>query len=82
MSIDYRKTFREQSMLMNLHKHVWTAPLEVEDFALKTKQNESVLRQMAHLADGYEKRVKEEMKLTKEQLSTRYVGKIDPKKRK
>jgi len=33
------------------------------------------------LAEGYEKRVKEETELTKDQLKTRYVGKLDPKKR-
>jgi len=32
------------------------------------------------LAEGYEKRVKEETELTKEQLKTRYVGRVDPKK--
>jgi 26S proteasome regulatory subunit N11 len=32
------------------------------------------------LAEGYEKRVKEETELTKDQLKTRYVGKVDPKK--
>ncbi len=32
------------------------------------------------LAEGYEKRVKEETELTKDQLKTRYVGKLDPKK--
>ena len=33
------------------------------------------------MAEGYEKRVKEETELTKDQLKTRYVGKVDPKKR-
>jgi len=32
------------------------------------------------LSEGYEKRVKEETELTKDQLKTRYVGKVDPKK--
>ncbi len=32
------------------------------------------------MAEGYEKRVKEETELTKDQLKTRYVGKLDPKK--
>lgn len=81
MAINYRKTTREQSMLMNLHKSVWTAPLEVENFAKTACDTDNVLKQMATLADGYDKRVKEEMELTKEQLATRYVGKIDPKKR-
>lgn len=78
--IDYSKTVQEQNMLMNLHKNTWTAALEVEDFKTKTAENQALLKQLAHLADEYEKRVREEPEFTKEQLATRYVGKIDPKK--
>jgi len=38
------------------------------------------LERLVSLAEGYEKRVKEETELTKDQLKTRYVGKLDPKK--
>lgn len=69
-------------MLMNLHKEVWTEGLELPgSFEGERKRNEEGLRQLVHLAEGYEKRVREEGELTKEQLKTRYVGKIDPKKR-
>lgn len=65
---------------MNLHKHVWTEALEMEDFRAEGCKNKERLQQLVSLADGYEKRVKEETELTKEQLKTRYVGKLDPKK--
>ena len=68
-------------MLMNLHKHVWTEALLMDDFKSEGERNVDRLQKLVTLADGYEKRVKEETELTKEQLKTRYVGKVDPKKR-
>lgn len=80
IAIDYRKTALEENMLMNLHKHVWTEALEMDDFRTEGAKNKEKLEQLVHLAEGYEKRVNEETELTKEQLKTRYVGKVDPKK--
>lgn len=80
IGINYRKTGLEENMLMNLHKHVWTEALEMTDFKDEKKKNEDRLQRLVGLAEGYEKRVKEETELTKEQLKTRYVGKVDPKK--
>lgn len=68
-------------MLMNLHKQVWTEALQMDDFRNEGDRNEEKLKRLVGLAEGYEKRVKEETELTKEQLKTRYVGKVDPKKR-
>ena len=81
IGINYRKTGLEENMLMNLHKHVWTEALQMEDFKDEGERNEERLKRLVGLAEGYEKRVKEETELTKEQLKTRYVGKLDPKKR-
>lgn len=82
IGIQYRKTGLEENMLMNLHKEVWTEGLELPgSFEGERNRNEEGLRQLVHLAEGYEKRVREEGELTKEQLKTRYVGKVDPKKR-
>lgn len=52
----------------------------MDDFRLEGSKNKDRLKQLVGLADGYEKRVKEETELTKDQLKTRYVGKVDPKK--
>jgi 26S proteasome regulatory subunit N11 len=82
IAINYRKTGLEENMLMNLHKHVWTEALEMPDFRLEGGKNNDRLQKLVSLAEGYEKRVKEESELSKEQLKTRYVGKVDPKKRK
>jgi len=80
IGINYRKTGLEENMLMNLHKHVWTEALQMDDFREEGGKNEEKLKILVDLAEGYEKRVKEETELTKEQLKTRYVGKLDPKK--
>ena len=81
IGIQYRKTGLEENMLMNLHKEVWTEGLELpSDFGGERKRNEEGLKRLVSLAEGYEKRVREENELTKEQLKTRYVGKVDPKK--
>lgn len=52
----------------------------MDDFRLEGTKNTERLQQLVDLAEGYEKRVKEETELTKDQLKTRYVGKVDPKK--
>ncbi|KAL8991594.1 MAG: hypothetical protein Q9169_007823 [Polycauliona sp. 2 TL-2023] len=80
IGINYRKTGLEENMLMNLHKHVWTEALQMEDFAGEGERNGERLKRLVGLSEGYERRVKEETELTKEQLKTRYVGKLDPKK--
>lgn len=80
IGINYRKTALEENMLMNLHKHVWTEALQMEDFRTEGQRNKERLERLVSLAEGYEKRVKEETELTKDQLKTRYVGKLDPKK--
>ncbi|TRX94225.1 hypothetical protein FHL15_004993 [Xylaria flabelliformis] len=80
IGINYRKTALEENMLMNLHKHVWTEALQMEDFRHEGERNKDRFKRLVTLAEGYEKRVKEETELTKDQLKTRYVGKLDPKK--
>jgi 26S proteasome regulatory subunit N11 len=82
IGINYRKTGLEENMLMNLHKHVWTEALLMDDFRDEGAKNNDRLQKLVSLSEGYEKRVKEETELTKDQLKTRYVGKVDPKKRK
>lgn len=82
IGINYRKTGLEENMLMNLHKHVWTEALQMDNFQEEGTRNGERLKRLVGLAEGYEKRVKEETELTKDQLKTRYVGKLDPKKRK
>lgn len=80
IGINYKKTGLEENMLMNLHKQVWTEALTMSDFKHEGERNQDRLKQLVSLAEGYEKRVKEENELSKDQLKTRYVGRVDPKK--
>lgn len=80
IAIGYRKSALEENMLMNLHKNPWTDALTLPDFYASSKSTTEALQKLVTLADGYQKRVKEETELSKEQLKTRYVGKLDPKK--
>ena len=80
IAIGYRKSALEEAMLMNLHKTVWTEALTMPDFAAEAARNRGALQRLVGLAEGYERRVREEGELTPEQLRTRYVGKVDPKK--
>merc|ERR1712098_542555 len=63
IAISYRKTALEENMLMNLHKHVWTEGLQMDDFRVEGGRNNERLKELVGLADGYEKRVKEETEL-------------------
>ncbi|KAK4950587.1 multicatalytic endopeptidase [Elasticomyces elasticus] len=80
IGIGYRKSALEEAMLMNLHKQEWMDGLTMSDFKMDGERNQEKLKKLVGLADGYEKRVKEETEMSKEQLKTRYVGKVDPKK--
>lgn len=52
----------------------------MDDFKTEGERNTTALKKLVGLAEGYERRVREETELTKDQLKTRYVGKVDPKK--
>ncbi|RVD87118.1 uncharacterized protein DFL_005361 [Arthrobotrys flagrans] len=80
IAINYRKTPLEENMLMNLHKNVWTAALEMPDFKKADEENVVRMEKMVGLAEQYTKRVEEEGGLSAQELKTRYVGKLDPKK--
>jgi len=80
IAIDYRKTEAEQGMLLNLHKRGWTEGLKLRDFGEMKESNEKAVKQMLTLASSYTKSVQEEATLTPEQLKTRHVGKLDPKR--
>ena len=82
-------------MLLNLHKRGWTEGLKLRDFEEMKEGNEKAVQvssapisstaahmaqEMLSLASAYNKSVQEESTLTPEQLKTRHVGKLDPKR--
>ncbi|KCV73050.1 26S proteasome non-ATPase regulatory subunit 14 [Fonticula alba] len=80
LPIQYRKNPLEEKMLLNLHKRTWTAGLQVANFDEHAEANVDSLKAMRQLIKQYAESIKEEEKLTKEQLATRHVGKQDPKR--
>jgi 26S proteasome regulatory subunit N11 len=80
LAIEYRKTEAEQGMLLNLHKRGWTEGLKLDNFETQEENNEKTAQHMLKLAQSYTKSVQEEATLTPEQLKTRHVGKLDPKR--
>ncbi|KMP04669.1 26S proteasome non-ATPase regulatory subunit 14 [Coccidioides immitis RMSCC 2394] len=80
-----------QALIHGLNRHYYSIAINYRKTGLEGKyvdestqaygeQNVERLQKLVGLAEGYEKRVKEETELTKDQLKTRYVGKVDPKK--
>ncbi|CZT22090.1 related to 26S proteasome regulatory subunit RPN11 [Ramularia collo-cygni] len=80
ISIGYTMTPVDEYMLMSVHKKSWSAPLVMEDFAVQRKRTNDNIQKLSELAGDYLQSVTEEPNLTEEQLRTRYVGKVDPKK--
>ncbi|WVF71441.1 hypothetical protein IAT40_006245 [Kwoniella sp. CBS 6097] len=80
LAIDYKKTEAEQGMLLNLHKRGWTEGLKLRDFEEMKEGNKKAVQDMLNLATAYTKSVQEESTMTAEQLKTRHVGKLDPKR--
>lgn len=44
ITVNYRKTQLEQSMLMNLHKRNWTEGLTLRDFKIQKEDNEKAIK--------------------------------------
>jgi len=81
IAASYRKNELEEKMLMNLRKRMWTYGLKMADHEKHGEENEETLKNILDLVKKYDERLTEEKDLTKEQLKTAHVGKIDPRKR-
>ncbi|TIB73066.1 Mov34-domain-containing protein [Wallemia mellicola] len=80
LAIQYRKSKAEERMLSSLSGKAWTKGLEIEQADKFRHNNQNAVEKFSTLADQYGKSVAEELTLTPEQLSTRHVGKQDPKR--
>merc|ERR1719174_1789774 len=80
IAINYRKNELEQRMLMNLNKKSWVDGLKVANYVQHADDTVKSVTEMKDLSDAYEKAVKEEDKMTPEQLAIKNVGKQDPKR--
>lgn len=80
MAINYRKNQLEEKMLMNLHKKNWTFGMKPMESTDHSNRNLKSVKEMLRLSELYNKSVQEESTMTAEQLTTRHVGKQDPKR--
>ena len=80
IAISYRKNELEQLMLLNLHKSTWAAGLKVGAFDKVDADNLASIESLCNFAKEYNKRVKDESQMSKEELMIANVGKVDPKK--
>lgn len=78
--INFKKNKLEQQMLMNLHKSNWSDGLKLEDYEKQSCGNKDTVKKMLDLVKNYKTMVDEERTMTKEKLSIRHVGKINPKR--
>ena len=62
-------------MLLNLNKKSWIDGLRLQDYNDHCKTNEATVKTMLDLANGYNKALEEEEKMTPEQLAIKNVGK-------
>jgi 26S proteasome regulatory subunit N11 len=79
IAINYRKNEFEQKMLANLHKNSWSNSLKLSDFGEQHKTNISQLKEFSRLTGLYNKWIKEETKMKREEFVVYQVGKLNPK---
>jgi hypothetical protein len=79
MVINYRKNEFEQKMLANIYKSGWSNSLKLTDFTTQHETNVKQLKEFVHLTALYNKWIKEEIKMKREEFVVYQVGKLNPK---
>jgi len=79
IAINYRKNEFEQKMLGNLHKTGWSNSLKLSDYATQHQGNIDKLKEFSRLSALYNKWIKEETKMKREEFVVYQVGKLNPK---
>ena len=80
IAINYRKNEFEQKMLFNLHKSNWSNSLKLSDFTTQHQVNVDKIKEFSRLTGLYNKWIKEETKMTREEFVVHSVGKLNPQK--
>jgi hypothetical protein len=65
--INYRKNEFEQKMLANIYKSSWSGSLKLTDFTTQHDENVKKLKEFSNLTALYNKWIKEETKMKKEE---------------
>lgn len=67
-------------MLFNLHKSSWANSLKLSDYTTQHEMNVKKLKEFSKLTALYNKWIKEETKMTREEFVVHSVGKLNPQK--
>lgn len=78
--INYHKTPLENQMLLNFNRSKWSDSLRVEDFEERNRENCTTVGSIRDLCSKYTAQIKQEMKMTPDELVVANVGKLDAKK--
>jgi len=78
--INCRKNEFEQKMLLNLNKENWSGSLRLKQYSDQHDVNLEQLMKMSKLTEEYNKWIKEETKMTREEFMVKSVGMKNPKK--
>jgi len=81
INISYRKNILEENMLKRYDKKDWLHGFQTKDLEKNRISNENKMEDLLAQVKGYNQRISDEDKLTKEEKTTAFVGKIDPRKR-
>jgi len=80
INASYRKTPLEETMLKRYKQKNWMYGFETIDSEKQRKENENSMQSLLEHVKGFKERLNAEDQLTKEELITAFVGKIDPRK--
>ncbi|KAF4679518.1 26S proteasome non-ATPase regulatory subunit 14 [Perkinsus olseni] len=80
IAISYKKNPLEQRMLLNLHKEKWQDGLRLRSYSDHDKRNSELMSNILKMTKGYNDLIRDETKLTEEEIVVKNAGKVDPKK--
>lgn len=67
-------------MLLNLYKNKWNNPLKLHDQEQTTEESSENIKNIAKWCDEWGKRIEDETKKDRKELTIKNTGKLDPKR--
>ena len=80
ININYRTNELEQKMLLNLYKNKWNNALKLNDQEETTEESSTQISKISKWSEEWSKRIDDEAKKDKKELTIKNTGKIDPKR--
>lgn len=80
ININYRTNELEQKMLLNLYKNKWNNALKLNDQEEITEESSTQISKVSKWCEDWSKRIEDETKKDKKELTIKNTGKLDPKR--